>query len=248
MKNIDKIHVGDCFGEWEVLGLSSKKYYVKCKCGECGEIQDIRDSALLRGKSTKCFSCMIKSRKGKKLDNVTQKNIQKNKQKYVGKEVNGFVVTDVFSVEDKFGKHTECKYICSKCGKESQTRLERLKRIKHCVNCNRNIGDKISEIDSEINVDSSNLYCVKSRMNNKTINKNSATGYNGVSQLKNGQYRAYINFQRKQYNLGSYDSLDDAVKARKQGEEIMYQPYLEKNAGWEERVKERLETMKKEAK
>ena len=32
---------------------------------------------------------------------------------------------------------------------------------------------------------------------------------------KYGKYRAYVNFKRKQYYLGLYEKIDDALKARK---------------------------------
>lgn len=49
----------------------------------------------------------------------------------------------------------------------------------------------------------------------------------GVSYYaKYGKYRAYINFQRKQYYLGLYEKIDDALKARKSAEENIYGNFL----------------------
>lgn len=39
---------------------------------------------------------------------------------------------------------------------------------------------------------------------------------------KYGKYRAYVNFKRKQYYLGLYEKIDDALKARKSAEENIY--------------------------
>lgn len=48
-----------------------------------------------------------------------------------------------------------------------------------------------------------------------------SSGYTGVYQdKKTGKYIAQITFKRKKYHLGSYESLNDAVKARKCGEEM----------------------------
>lgn len=51
---------------------------------------------------------------------------------------------------------------------------------------------------------------------------------------KTGRYRARIKFKGKLYNLGSYSTLDEAVKARKWGEEEYFGSFL---AGYEERNK-----------
>ena len=44
---------------------------------------------------------------------------------------------------------------------------------------------------------------------------------------KTGKYRARLKFQGKLYNLGSFTHLEDAVKARKRGEEEIFGAFLE---------------------
>lgn len=44
---------------------------------------------------------------------------------------------------------------------------------------------------------------------------------------KTGRYRARIRFRGKLYSLGTFASLDEAVKARKQGEEEIFGSFLE---------------------
>lgn len=59
------------------------------------------------------------------------------------------------------------------------------------------------------------------------LNKNNTSGFRGVSYIKKlDKYRAYINFKRKQYNLGLYSDIKDAVKARKAAEEHIYGDFL----------------------
>lgn len=54
-----------------------------------------------------------------------------------------------------------------------------------------------------------------------------SSGYTGVYQnKKNGKWVAQITFKRKTYYLGSYEKLEDAVKARQRGEE-MHDNFLE---------------------
>lgn len=53
------------------------------------------------------------------------------------------------------------------------------------------------------------------------------SGYTGVYRsARSGKWQAQITFKRKTYYLGSFDKLEDAVKARKRGEE-MHDDFLE---------------------
>ena len=53
------------------------------------------------------------------------------------------------------------------------------------------------------------------------------SGYTGVYRSKkSGKWVAQITFKRKTYYLGSYDKIEDAVKARHRGEE-MHDDFLE---------------------
>ena len=57
------------------------------------------------------------------------------------------------------------------------------------------------------------------------LNKNSTTGQKGVSyQKKLGTYRAYITINRKQNHLGSFATIEEAVKDRKAAEEKYFAP------------------------
>ena len=49
---------------------------------------------------------------------------------------------------------------------------------------------------------------------NTSLSKNNTSGFNGVSKMKNGKYRAYINQDYRQIHLGFYDTAEDAKKAR----------------------------------
>lgn len=56
--------------------------------------------------------------------------------------------------------------------------------------------------------------------------RSNTSGYTGVYQNKQtGKWRAQITFRRKTYYLGSFEKLEDAVKARKRGEE-MHEDFL----------------------
>ena len=55
------------------------------------------------------------------------------------------------------------------------------------------------------------------------------SGVKGVLWMESRQkWKAYIGFKGKQITLGYYDNKDDAIVARKAGEEKYHQPYLNK--------------------
>lgn len=48
---------------------------------------------------------------------------------------------------------------------------------------------------------------------NKRLYKANKTGHTNIRLLKNGHYLVRLNFQKKRYQLGTYESLDKAVEA-----------------------------------
>lgn len=55
------------------------------------------------------------------------------------------------------------------------------------------------------------------------------TGVRGVYyDSRSGRYRARITFKGKRYNLCSFLSKEDAIKARQKGEEEIFAPFLER--------------------
>lgn len=76
----------------------------------------------------------------------------------------------------------------------------------------------------EYQLDGTNVAYLKSNKLSK-VNK---SGVRGVSQKKNCKWLAQITFKRKNYNLGTYENFEDAVKARKEAEEKLFKPVLDK--------------------
>jgi len=56
--------------------------------------------------------------------------------------------------------------------------------------------------------------------------KANTSGVRGVCRTKNGRFQAYLGFKGKRIQLGKFDLFEDAVRARKQGEEKVW-AYLE---------------------
>ena len=62
------------------------------------------------------------------------------------------------------------------------------------------------------------------------------SGHCGVSQLKNGRYRSYIGFRGKRYYLGTFDTYDEAVQARQEAEQTVYDSFLETYYEWKKKA------------
>ena len=62
----------------------------------------------------------------------------------------------------------------------------------------------------------------------KRLLKNNSSGYNGVYLNRRTQkWTAQIGFKGKNYNLGSFSRIEDAVEARKKAEDRIYGEFLE---------------------
>ena len=57
---------------------------------------------------------------------------------------------------------------------------------------------------------------------------NNTTGRRGVYRKRNNRWRAAIGFQGKVYYLGTFDRYEDAVKAREEAEQKLYDSFLER--------------------
>lgn len=67
--------------------------------------------------------------------------------------------------------------------------------------------------------------CIQFIQNTDTVNVRSRSGYRGVSQV-HGKWQARIAFKKKNYYLGTFANIEDAVKARKRAEEELFEPFL----------------------
>lgn len=254
MTGTEKFKLGQRYGEWEVIGPSERNGYVKCRCDGCGKIYDVQKSALVGNRSRSCKECARHPVSDNKHSFAAQRNLEAKKA-YIGKVVNGFLITDIFFNEERpSDNRTWCKCICPKCGKEFQTILTYLKRkddtkrITCCKECMKKLNrSRIPTVRSGKNVDGSDLSQARASYNGR-VYKTSTTGVNGVAQTRSGRYVAHICFQQKTYYLGTYSTLEEAAAARKEADNIIFLPYLQKNEGWEKRICEELAKLKERQK
>ena len=113
---------------------------------------------------------------------------------------------------------------CCDCGNEVLYSADSLLHgnVKSCGCYRENeirgkINDTLHRIDGT---------CIE-RLNLKKARSDNKSGHVGISMVNENCYRAMIGLQGKRYYLGTYTTLEDAIKARQRGEQ-MHLDYLEK--------------------
>lgn len=124
--------------------------------------------------------------------------------------------------------------------------FQKIKKYSWCISKTgyavANINGKVTKMhryimgenDSKIIIDHINRNKLDNRKNNlrrctakensrnTTVSKNNPTGYLGVSLTAQGKFRARIMVDRKEIWLGTYNNINDAIKARKTGEKYYF--------------------------
>lgn len=78
------------------------------------------------------------------------------------------------------------------------------------------------------------------KISTATATSRSSTGIRGVSySTRRGKYRANIGFRGQKFELGYFDTLEEAAKARKAAEERLYKPLIEEWRDSNERKQEK---------
>lgn len=217
-----KIEIPGTYGNITVLcvdtdsGKPYKMYY--CRCEICGNIFSQRGQDVLKYQNRGCPDCRKRENKEKREAEV---------KGYIGKiygelEVIGFA--GMTSRGSRSVAVMTCK--CHKCQSITNIPLPRLKagQAKECAECARKNLKIGNEIIKDAAICGTSILAIDGR---RQKNKNNKSGHNGVSWLKHAnKWRAYIYFRGKQYYLGLYDKLDDAINARKAAEKEIYGSFL----------------------
>lgn len=166
--------------------------------------------------------------------------LKKRREQYIGSVINGWKITDVYKKEGE--RDYFCTGLCPLCNRPAEMRLSQVKKINKCMKCTNNIAKPAETIKKISNVDGSSLTSIKARLEGK-INRNSTTGVTGVCKDGN-KYKATITFKGRRIHLGMYEDINDAIKARKEAEKMIYQKYIDQHPNWEQEMKDALEAMK----
>lgn len=194
---------GQRFGKLVVLSETEKRMdngsiVWRCRC-DCGKLAEVSGRRLIRGKVRSCGCLSAPFYKD-----------------YIGKRFGRLTVIEPAGKIRKNGATvTWWKCLCD-CGREttvSQTDLQK----GDTKSCGCLQKDRVKEALTLIDGTSVALL---ERVHEKPPRSNNTSGCTGVYQRKNGGWAAYINFKKKRYNLGSYKTREEAVEARRRGEEI----------------------------
>lgn len=213
-----RIEVGRTYGMITVLSHEKEKGKYICRC-KCGNTFLRGATRIFQTQEVGCAACSKQSALNKKIEDA---------KSFIGTTYGDLEIIDYSHVENQHNSYMfimKCR--CKKCGAITKIPLSRLKKggAKQCATCSRKNLDIGREISQDMTESGTLISAIDGRRNK---NKNNTSGYNGVSwhsQLE--KWRAYITFQRKQYSLGVYDSMDDAIEARKTAEKEIYGNFLE---------------------
>ena len=216
---------GQVFGDLTVLNRAERQrknggIWWTCRC-ICGSTYECPATLLVNGRRTHC-GC--KTNRGRPAD-------------IAGKKFNR--LTALYLLDDRDDKGSVMWHCRCDCGNEVDVSYNTLmySDIQSC-GCQKKEHDKMVQ-SFLTRVDGTSLDIIRS---NK-LPKDNTTGYKGVYLIR-GKYVAKIVFQKKQYHLGAYRNIEDAVEARRKAESILfdelvdyygkYREYADANPGWEE--------------
>lgn len=213
---------GKTFGDFEVLSVAADHCKDKrggvwwhCRCS-CGNEVDVLASLLVTGRKTHC---------GCKADpqyhsvDITGRKFERLTAKYPlpKRDSKGGVIW-----------HCECE-----CGNEVDLSYNVLmySEIRSCGCWKRERESRLIELLTHIS--GTSIDAIKS----KKVRADSTTGVTGVY-LQKGKYVAKIVFQSKQYQLGRFDDINDAIQARKEAEELLFDGSVAHYERWQAKANE----------
>lgn len=208
-------YVGRTYNYLHVLEQKreNKKTYLYCRCTLCGTEKWIRADMVTSGKQVSC-GCYNAEHNLLKPKDITGQKFGRLTAKYpTGKRAaNG---TIIWYCECECGGHNEV----------SAGDLIKL-RILSCgclaKEAHRKNGQILGQKTREICVAGTNVRSLTAK-----IPKNNTSGYKGVTWNKERHlWVAQIGFKGKNYTLGRYANITDAVKARQKAEEKIFGNFL----------------------
>lgn len=212
MKKFD-IKVGDKYGRWTVLSFYSKnnrKYYkLLCDCGNEGRSES---SALVHGNSKSC-GCLQKEGTWRQKHGMVHSKTYKTWEMMIQRCTN-----------QNYDGYTDYGYrdisVCQEWTDSFTNFLDDMGERPEGMTLDRiDVNGNYHKENCRWSDNSTQLY------NRRTLNSNSS-GKTGVSKVKNKNiWRAYINFNSKRFELGKFETFEQAVKAREEAE-MKYYGYL----------------------
>lgn len=214
---------GQTFGELTALHKveSNHKYrgtIWRCRCS-CGNFYDIAATLLVTGRRTHCGD----------------KKAHRDKMNYAYVDIAGkrfYKLTAMYPTEKRSVGGSIVWHCRCDCGNEVDLEYNKLMwgNFKSCGCLKKHHSQKLK--DFQARADGTSIDVIKS----KKIPIDNTSGYKGVG-FARGKYFAKIVFQQKQYYLGAYKNIEDAVSARKEAETLLF----DETAAYYERWKRKAE-------
>lgn len=209
---------GKVFGDLTVLHIAStqKKYggvFWTCRC-TCGKEVDVPATLLVQGRRTHCgckpafYSIDIRGQKFRS-------------------------ITALYPTEQRTSKGGVIWHCRCDCGKEFDASYNNLvySNIQSC-GCQKKLHD-VALKTFLTHVSGTSVDMIRS----KKTPTNNTSGVRGVYFIK-GKWSAKIVFQKKQYHLGNFDSIDDAASARREAEILLFDGAAAHYDRWKKRADE----------
>ena len=197
---------GKTFGELEVLNVATEHpkdkrggVWWRCRCS-CGSEIDVLASLLVTSRKTHC-GC--KTEPQYHTVDITDRQFHRLTAKYPLDER-----------DQKGGVVWHC--VCE-CGNEVDIPYNTMmySDIRSCGCWKRERESKLGDLITR--VDGTSIDMIKS----KKLPADNTSGVKGVY-FQKGKWLAKIVFQKKQYHLGRYDTIEEAAEARKEAEELLF--------------------------
>lgn len=187
-----------------------------CQCS-CGEIYECPSTLLATGKRTHCSGTAHKN--------------HTNTVDITGRRFNR--LTALYPTEKRDAKGFVIWHCRCDCGNETDISYNSL-MYTSLVSCGCRKKEHSSTLGTHLTrVADTSLDILKS----KKVAVNNTTGHRGVYFIR-GKYVAKINFQKKAYYLGAYDNIEDAIEARKDAEEQLYESATSFYERWNQRAEQ----------
>ena len=202
---------GQHFGRLTVIGDGGKnkkgRQYWRCRC-TCGNETLVEESHLKAGHTKSC-GCYRRERPRERSVDLTGQQFGR--------------LTVIEPIKNANGSIKKWKCQCE-CGKITVCCRENLQSgTTRSCGCLR---EEIRKDNMRKAIHFVEGTCIERIASQKTC-ANNTTGHRGVYRRDRNKWRASIGFQGKVYNLGSFSTYEDAVKARLDAESQLYTPFLE---------------------
>lgn len=210
---------GMVFGELEVLERSETHHnsggiWWRCRCS-CGTVCEYPGTLLVTGRRMHCASRVHRSSRGKS-------DIQGT---HIGN------LTPLYPTKDRDIRGSVIWHCRCDCGNELDLSYNILMYTnQRSCGCRREANASALR-EHLTHVADTTVNSLKSQK----LPKNNTTGHRGVYFIR-GKYVAKINFQRKTYYLGAYDKIEDAIEARQDAKEQLFDATASFYEKWQEKA------------